>query len=78
MASGFNRIDCQKRNRIPGENAGNARNFNNNMQDLSPQTKAKKPAKISLWDFNIVCSITLSCSVLIESNYYIDIDLIKI
>ena len=27
---------------------------------------------------NVVCSITLSSSVLIKSNYYIDIDLIKI
>ena len=41
-ASGFNRIDCQKKNRILSENAGHARNFNNNMQDPSPQTKAKK------------------------------------
>ena len=40
-ASGFNRIHCHKKNRILSENAGHARNFNSNMQDLPPQTKAK-------------------------------------
>ena len=59
-ASGFNRIDGQKKNRTLSENAGHARNFNNNMQDLSPQTKAKKPARISFQDFNVLSSITLS------------------
>ena len=51
IASGLNRIDCQKKNRILSENKGHARNFNNNMQDLSPQTKAKTTARISFRDF---------------------------